>query len=446
MIRINVLSNNKLMGCVSYDAAANLFAFNYAPDWLNASDRIALSPLLPFSPTEKSPEKHSLAVRQFFENLLPEGQALDEAAAVNNISKANLVGLMLALGKETAGALRIQMEETYAVDTPIKRHLTPSELSTRLRARPSESFSVWDGKVRLSIAGYQDKLAVFKENQDWFLVEGANLASTVILKPEPINKNLRGLPSNEFFCMRLAKNAGLPVAEVRLVHVPEPVLEVVRFDRKVEKEAGNYHVSRLAVIDACQALGLGVALKYERPYGDGKDVKNIRDGASLPLLFQFLGHSQKPAVERLRMLRWVLFQIMIGNTDAHAKNISFFSSPAGFNATPAYDLVSTLAYSNSTLNTNFAMAIGDAFNESELSAYEWANFAFACGLNPKLVAQEMKKLITKIATVLPATIAEVLNEQADAAVVHQVEIVIERMCSKYQNFVSEIPRLDKDLF
>lgn len=435
------------MGCLSYDAATHLFAFAYAPAWLKTADRVALSPLLPFSPIETSAEKHSLVVRQFFENLLPEGQALDEAASANNISKANLVGLMLALGGETAGALRIEMEGISAsVDKPVKRHLTYAELSTRIRARPSEPFSVWDGKVRLSIAGYQDKLAVFKEGYDWFFVEGKDLASTVILKPEPINKHLKGLTSNEFFCMRLAKNIGLSVASVSLAHVPEPVLEVVRFDRKLEDESKNTYVRRLQLIDACQALGLAVALKYERPYGDSRDVKNIRDGASFPLLFQFLEQTRKPAVERLQVLRWTLFQFLVGNTDAHAKNISFFCTPAGFTVAPAYDLISTLAYANPKLDTNFAMAIGDAFSESDLSAYEWANFAFACGLNPKLVATEMKKMITKITEVLPATRDEVLNEHADASVVNDVSQVVERMCNKHQDFVSAIPKFDKGLF
>ena len=61
------------------------------------------------------------------------------------------------------------------------------ELSQRIRERPALPFSVWDGKVRLSIPGYQDKVALFVRGEEWFLAEGT-LASTHILKPEPVEK------------------------------------------------------------------------------------------------------------------------------------------------------------------------------------------------------------------------------------------------------------------
>lgn len=442
MIRLDVLSDGTTMGWLTYDESSNLFAFDYAPEWLSDPGRSVLSPLVPFVDHERNKEKHSLAVRQFFENLLPEGRALDEAASANNVSKANLIGLILVLGKETTGALSIWMENVSLVETLVKRHLSKAELSERIRARPYEPFSVWDNKVRLSIAGHQSKLAVFKEDDEWFLVEGPSIASTVILKPEPIERKLAGLTSNEFFCMRLAKNIGLAVAEVRLIHVPEPVLEVQRFDRTRE----GTRVRRLPVIDACQALGLSVALKYERPYGDGKDVQHIRDGASFPQLFRFLNQSQNPVAERLLMLRWVLFQILIGNTDAHAKNISFFSSHSGFTATPAYDLVSSLSYPNANLSSSFAMAIGDAFVEADLSAYEWAHFAYSCGLAPRLVATEMKKLITKIQIALPATMHEVISEHAETAIVKNVHDVVLRLCEKHLTFLSDITKVERSLF
>ena len=443
MMQLNVFSDNRLLGCLAHEPTSNLFSFTYAPEWLAAEDRSALSPLLPLVPVASTTaEVHSAVVRQFFENLLPEGRALDEAASANKLSKANLVGLMLALGGETAGALRIRMAKLNEEEPSVKRLLTTAELSSRLGLRPEQAFSVWDGKVRLSIAGYQDKLAVFKENNAWFLVEGRDLASTVILKPAPVKASWTDLPDNEFFCMRLAKKVGLPTAEVRLIHVPEAVLEVDRFDRVVE----DSRVRRIAVIDACQALGLAVTFKYERPFGDGKDVEHIRDGASLPKVFKFLENGQKPALERMHMLRWVLFQILIGNTDAHAKNISFFSTPTGFTTTPAYDLVSTLAYDEASLDESFAMSIGDAFKKEQLTAFEWAQFAFQCELSPKLVAAEMKKLIKKIRQDLPIVTQEVLEDGANENTVVRITRVIHRMCDQHMDLADNINRIDVKLF
>jgi serine/threonine-protein kinase HipA len=74
-------------------------------------------------------------------------------------------------------------------------------------------------------------------------------------------------------------------------------------------------IQRLHCIDGCQALGLGVSMKYERPYGDTRDVQHIRDGASLPKLFTLIdAASPNPAADGLALLRWIIFQILIGNT------------------------------------------------------------------------------------------------------------------------------------
>ncbi|MEB0140015.1 MULTISPECIES: HipA domain-containing protein [unclassified Undibacterium] len=330
--------------------------------------------------------------------------------------------------------------------TPIEpeqkfRYLSPDELSERIRARPAMPFSVWDGKVRLSIAGFQDKIAVLKTDEGWHLVEGHGLASTVILKPEPINSRLAGLTTNEFFCMRLAFHVRLPVADVRLVHVPEPVLEITRFDR----EASADGILRRHVIDGCQALGMSVGMKYERPYGETKDVRHIRDGASLPRLFGLLDISNRPAAQRLALLRWVLFQILVGNTDAHAKNLSFFVSAIGTYLTPTYDVVCTLAYAGS-IEDNFAMAIGDAFTEGELSAYEWAQFAANCRLSPRLVSIEMLNLVHRIRERLPAVRAEVAAAGGLASVVQSVVDVINRMCLRHEQLARLIVEVDTDQF
>jgi len=103
--------------------------------------------------------------------------------------------------------------------------------------------------------------------------------------------------------------------------VPEPVLVVKRFDR----ELGAGRVVRRHIIDGCQALGLSSALKYERPYGDTRDVRDLREGASLPMLFALLEYCARPAAERLALLRWTLFQVLIGNTRARPASRRLYS-------------------------------------------------------------------------------------------------------------------------
>jgi len=401
MTTLAVWLDTELVGHLHHEPQSNQFAFTYTQEWQGTRHHFPLSPVIPLRQTAPiSAELHSAHVRQFFENILPEGDALDVAAQANRVSKSNLVGLMIALGKETAGALRISSESNNPTEVELDsvlREVTRAELSKRIDERQHIPFSQWDGKVRLSIAGYQDKIAVYKKENQWFLVDGPQFASTHIVKPIPQRSQLASLPANEFFCMKLAGQVGLAVADVELEYVPQPVLFVKRFDRI---DHGTF-VKRLHVIDACQALGYSVAMKYERPYGDSRDVKDIRDGVSYQKLFHLINQSASPAKDRLALLRWVLFQVLIGNHDAHGKNLSFFMNDRGLQLAPAYDLICIPVLKDEALSANFGMAIGDAFTENEINQAEWLAFAHDCGISPNLVTNTLLDLTQAILKALP---------------------------------------------
>lgn len=434
-MNIDILINGRPVGRLTHDPLLNRFSFAYADEWLSREDRFALCPQIPLLPLEtETPETHSAVVRQFFENLLPEGQALDDAASAYQVSKSNLLAMFMVVGGETAGALSIKTDQTNVAD-PL-RPLPFSEISERICQRPHQPFSVWDGKVRLSIAGFQDKLAAYRnKNGDWFLAEGPNYASTHILKPEPVSGLMRGMTTNEFFCMRLAASARLSVASVELLHVPEPLLVIKRFDREII----DHGVERLHIIDGCQALGLPVAYKYERPYGNNPDVKHLRDGASLPRLFDLINReSPNPTSQRLQLLRWTIFQILIGNTDAHAKNLSFFSTKAGLLLSPAYDLVSGLAFQSETIDKTYAMAIGDAFSATEISPYEWANFATECKLSLKLISKELGQMVVQVLKVIEDVKQKALRDGAEP---HHLSLVADTIKAECQRQLAIAPQV-----
>lgn len=149
-------------------------------------------------------------------------------------------------------------------------------------------------------------------------------------------------------------------------------------------------VRRLHIIDACQALNLPVSYKYERNFGSGRDVRHIRDGVSFERLFSISEYTVRKAVTRLSLLRWALFQYLIGNSDAHAKNVSFFCRPDGLALAPFYDLVSVVQYDH--LDHDIAMAYGDAFRLNEVSPFAWADFAHRTGTPRQLLAREMTRM------------------------------------------------------
>lgn len=446
MATLNVWAGEDLVGALGHDPQANRFSFDYAVEWRQAEARFPLSPLLPLQrPVGETPEQHSAQVRQFFENLLPEGEALDHAAQTAGTTRSNLVGLLIAIGKETAGALRVTLADdhaaTAAADEEHLREITPAQLSERIRERENIPFSVWDGKVRLSIAGYQDKIAVYEREGRWYLVEGGRLASTEIVKPVPMRKQLATLPANEHLCMQLARRVGLEAAQTRLVHVPEPVLLVRRFDR-VETEAG---VRRLHIVDGCQALGLAVSMKYERAYGDTAEVAHLREGASLPKLFSLVDQSPLPAVDRLGLLRWAIFQVLIGNTDAHGKNVSFFCDGRGLRLAPAYDLVCMGALDAGFSHT-YAMAVGDAFSEDALTPYEWAHFGHLCKLPFRLVAHELDGLASRVIAVTDAFLADMIGQSVPTAVAQRFQELVLATCIRQREHVRQIARFKRSDF
>lgn len=313
---LDLWANRQKVARLGYEALNDRWSLDYDVTWVARPGAFPLSPALPLQPSANG---HAAgAVKRFVENLLPEGRALDITATTYNVSKANIYALVSALGTETTGAFRFlhpdQGPPTIAAVPP--RQVTRDELDQRLAQRDHVPLAVWDGKVRTSIAGVQDKMMVYLDRPlddggRLFLVEPP-LASTHILKPEPDRRVTPHLVVNEHFCMSLARRMKLPVAEVSIYRTPRPVLVVGRFDRVVVQASDGAQVQRLHVIDACQASDLPASCKYERNFGSGEHVRNIREGVSFEMLFDRVEQTVNKAVARMTLLRWALFQFLIG--------------------------------------------------------------------------------------------------------------------------------------
>lgn len=387
---------------IEHEGRDDRWNLTYAEPWIADAKAYPLSPALPLGRPAR--DQASASIKRFIEHLLPEGRALDVAVTYNGLTKTNVFGLIWALGAETAGALRFTGDANpapLAAEIAL-REIPLQELDQRIAQREHVPLTVWDGKVRMSVAGLQDKLLVYLDRPMHdggriFLVDGPRLASTHILKPDTTNPQTPHLAINEHFCMSLARRMGLPAAEVGLLRTPRPVLVVRRFDREAQEIGGELRVVRRHIIDACQACDLPVAYKYERNLGSAEAVRHIRDGVSFERLFDCSDLTANKAAARLAMLRWALFQFLIGNSDAHGKNFSFFVLPGGLlEPTPWYDLVSVLQYDG--FDNELAMAFGDVFKHAEVSAFALADFAARCGIDRKLMRREGQRLAKLAAT------------------------------------------------
>jgi len=395
---LTLWADGQKVATLGYEALNDRWSLDYYADWVAAPGAFPLSPALPFQPSAAGYAVG--AVKRFVENLLPEGRALDITATTYRVSKSNIYALISALGTETTGAFRFwrsdEVPPVVAAKPP--REVTREELDQRIAERDQIPLAVWDGKVRMSIAGVQDKLMVYLDRPlgdggRLFLVEPP-LASTHILKPDPARQVTPHLVVNEHFCMSLARRMKLPVAEVGIYRTPRPVLVVRRFDRVVVLGVGDGAneptVQRLHIIDACQASDLPESYKYERNLGSGEHVRNIREGVSFEMLFERVEQTVNKAVARMTLLRWALFQFLIGNCDAHGKNFSFFVRREGLDPAPWYDLVSVVQYPG--IDHELAMAWGDAFSLDEVGPFQLADFAQRCDVDRNLLKREAARL------------------------------------------------------
>jgi len=362
------------MGYLSLDKEES-YHFEYTNKWQESGFEI--SPYIKFKQ-----DNNSRDIKRFFQNIIPEGRFLDDIISFSHISKNNIYAILKAIGNDTAGALFFgEVQE----QKEIFREITSTELAQKLAKQ--SNIAIWDNKVRLSLAGVQSKLPVFVKSGKIGLADGA-LSSTHILKFE--DSNFPNLVLNEYFCMKLAKEIGLNVADVELLEFSSyPALLVKRFDRILE----NGKVKRLHIIDACQILNLPPSYKYEQNFGSSRDVKDIRDGASFKKLFDSANICKVPAVAKKELLNWAIFNLLIGNSDAHGKNFSFYIDKQGIKPAPLYDIVCVLAFN---VEHSMAMAYGNEFNPNSILAYDLREFADVIGVNYKLVSKTLQTQATKI--------------------------------------------------
>jgi serine/threonine-protein kinase HipA len=303
---------------------AGLWSFQYAADWLGNPRRFALSPHLPLTTESLLDGASKRPVQWYFDNLLPEEGQRVLLAEDAMLDTADAFGLLAWYGAESAGSVTLLMPDAAPHTTQPLRPLSDDSLETRIRQLPKAPLTHAAIK-RMSLAGAQHKLAVVLQNNALFEPAGAT-PSTHILKPDHPDEDYRHSVINEWFVMRLAKRLGLDVPNVHRRYVPSPVYLIDRFDRTSE----GYGWQRRHVIDACQLLGLDRSFKYSQ--------------GSMENLAALANACRSPAVARSRLFGWLVFNALVGNSDAHLKNLSFLVSHEGVQLAPFYDLLSVASY------------------------------------------------------------------------------------------------------
>ena len=407
MRRLIVYVNGDPVGTLDQDDSG-LLGFRYGPHWLNRPDAAPLSRSLPLQ-REAFQGKHA---RAFFAGLLPEEGPRRQIASVFGISEHNDFAMLERIGGECAGAVSLlpEGESPPAAGELQMRELNEKELQEIIAELPRRPLMAGQEGVRLSLAGSQDKLAVVMHGPRIALPLG-NTPSTHIIKPEP--QHFPGLVANEVLCMTLAKAAGLsvPLVAVRLVGHRRCIV-VQRYDRAITPDG---MITRVHQEDFCQALGLPPERKYQQEGGP-----LLRD--CIAMLREW---STAPVLDIRDFLDGLIFNVLIGNADAHGKNYSLLYRGGERRLAPFYDLVCTLAWPE--LSKTPAMKIGQGDCIETITPADWKKMTEETRLGWPMVRERMAELCQK--TVDALRDPGVRRASDDSTTVDRVASIIEARAS-----------------
>ncbi len=398
------------VGVLEQDDSGRL-SFLYGDGWLNGAGAQPISFSMPLT-DEPYGDK---AAHAFFGGLLPEQEKRDLVARSLGISARNDFAMLDAIGGECAGALTLLPpgeEPRVAPNTTDYRNLTTDELEGILDRLPNRPLLAGEEGVRLSLAGAQDKLPVFVADGEIALPIEDTPSSHILKPPVP---RYPDTVLNEAFCLALARSTPLHAveAEIRSVKGREFLL-VERYDRWRRE---NRPPDRLHQEDFCQALGVPSELKYQ----------NDKGGPSLTDCFDLVRHATaRPAPELRKLLDGVLFNALIGNNDAHAKNFALLYWSWGAGMAPLYDLVSTVVYEG--LSPRMAMKIGGKYEFDELYPRHWERFAKEAGLGAPQVKRKLLDYCRGLPKIAAAKRDEFEAEEHRSTVIHRIVSVVETRC------------------
>lgn len=384
--------------------------FCYTPAWLSHKDAVALSASLPLQAEPFDDRK----TRPFFAGLLPEGQMRRLIAQQLQVSDQNDFALLDHLGGECAGAVTF-LESGQALLVPTHNDdvqwLSDEEIVAILDELPRRPMLVGKDGLRLSLAGAQNKLPVVFDGARIGLPLNGTPSSHIL---KPAIHAVEDSVINEGFCMALAEAMQFKPAKSK-IHIvwDRSFLLVERYDRLIDAQG---HRQRLHQEDFCQALGVVPEMKYQN-----------EGGPDLAQCFDLVRSATRPSAPQvLRLLDYVIFNALIGNHDAHAKNFSLLYSGKTPVLAPCYDTLSTAVYP--TLTPKMAMKIGSKYKFSEVQARHWNQFAESVGLTKA----QTKRRILELANSLPARARKLQSDPghsfAGNAVVERINTLIEQRC------------------
>lgn len=405
-VYIEIKGNPALAGHINGDHTENA-RFTYDESYMSAQDSRPISIALPFSTLPYSPGR----TRCFFDGLLPEGYTRRCIAEEMRIDVQDWLSLLKELGRECLGAILITDE--FASDSTSQYQELTTEQLKRFATEGADESAVLVAKSHLSLTGASGKTGLYldpKQNK-WFLPVGT-APSTHIVKQSHVR--LKKIVANEQLCLLTAEKMGISVPQSFIISFDDISKDHVlfatrRYDRKILPDCKRINglsvPYRLHQEDFAQALGIPAIRKYE------KNTENY-----LAKMFRLLrDYSSNPLEDQMKLWDICIFNYFIGNTDNHLKNLSLLYSEdlKSIRLAPAYDMLSTLIYENST--DEMAFRIGDASRIHEITRDSFRREAKEIGIGEKIAMNHLDKMASGFEKSLRESCEELCRQGFDEA-------------------------------
>jgi len=402
---LDVYLHEEIVGELKQDDDGQI-VFTYSDHWINKPDAVPLSCSLPLQ--SKSFKRKEC--RAFFSGILPEADQRKLIARNLGISANNDFSMLERIGGECAGAITFMSPGIPLPSVDHNYHwLLEKDLANALRELPNRPLLAGDEGIRLSLAGVQDKIAVYvKDSKIGIPLNGA--PSTHILKPAL--DTFDGVIFNEAFCLDLGRRLNLLTVKADIKQVEDiDYLLIERYDRQGSNIEGTPQtIQRLHQEDFCQAMNIVSENKYQN-----------EGGPSLKQCFNLLREvSSVPAVDIAQLIDIAIYNVLIGNCDAHGKNFSLLYKKNNIQLAPFYDLVSTLYYKN--LSKKMAMKLGGEYEAGRITIKHFETLAEEISLSKTAVRKRALELTE-------ATVKELEKMDVRNKVEEEISQLIKKRCA-----------------
>lgn len=393
-------------------------SFFYTDHYVACPNSVPLSISLPL---QLLPFDHA-STMSFFSGLLPDENIRQRLAKYLHVSDKNIFDLLKAIGGECAGAVSLHLEENvpYTIKKDYQYKILNEDDSLRiLESIESIPFLAGEEDIRISAAGAQNKLMISFINKNIALpLKGT--PSTHIIKP--MIKGFKETVHNEFFIMNLAKLVGLPVPDAQIIWIKDvPFYVVERYDRTLDSFD---NISRLQQEDFCQALKIVPEIKYEN-----------EGGPTLSKCFSLLDDRIKlgrmAGMNKIVLLKGIIFNFLVGNGDAHGKNFSILYKKEHEQLAPFYDLLSTVIYTDYK-KSKMAMKIDEKYKFEDIFMRHFESLGDAIHMRKDFVRKQV--MITAQSTLEKSSdLINQLNKntKTKSEIYIKIYSIIEKHCNRF---------------